>query len=207
MYAYLTHDPYKPYTKGSLQQNSDTSTERPSFLFSDTSSHLQRPSNVTQISRAIRSTSATGIPQIIYYQSGVGSELNGLAHLFSGATGAGLAEHIREAYAFIADNYREGDEIFLIGFSRGAFTARSVAGFIADIGLLTPKGMVYFYMIFKDWENRRSVGYTSPWPNEPFPNKTKIRTYDSPYAQKLESVSYSHIIPCFLSALVLPFLP
>ena len=105
-------------------------------------------------------------------------------------TGAGLPEHVREAYAFIADNYREGDEIFLIGFSRGAFTARSIAGFIASVGLLTAKGMAFFYTVFKDWENRETPCYVSPWPNEPFPGKPKMITYDSQYAQRLESVSY-----------------
>lgn len=48
---------------------------------------------------------------------------------------------VREAYSFLAANYCSGDEIILIGFSRGAFTARSVAGLIKDIGLLTREGM------------------------------------------------------------------
>jgi hypothetical protein len=50
-------------------------------------------------------------------------------------------------------NYTPGDEIVLIGFSRGAFTVRSVAGIISDIGLLTREGMNDFYPIFKDQEN------------------------------------------------------
>ncbi len=56
-------------------------------------------------------------------------------------------------YSFITANYTPGDEIVLIGFSRGAFTARSVAGIINDIGLLTRGGMNDFYPIFKDQEN------------------------------------------------------
>jgi len=46
--------------------------------------------------------------------------------IVQGISGDGLAEHVREAYSFIANNWNPGDEIFLIGFSRGAFTARSI---------------------------------------------------------------------------------
>ena len=51
-------------------------------------------------------------------------------------------------------NYDEGDEIYLIGFSRGAFTARSIGGLISSIGLLTRHGLGAFYPIFKDWEHQ-----------------------------------------------------
>lgn len=47
----------------------------------------------------------------------------------------------------------DGDDIILTGFSRGAFTARSIADLIASIGLLTTEGMAWFYSIFEDYEN------------------------------------------------------
>lgn len=56
-------------------------------------------------------------------------------------------------YNFICTNYVDGDSIILIGFSRGAFTARSVADMIGSIGLLTPEGLDCFYTIFDDYEN------------------------------------------------------
>lgn len=56
-------------------------------------------------------------------------------------------------YNFICTNYVEGDDIILIGYSRGAFTARSVADMIAAIGLLTLEGLDHFYAIFDDYEN------------------------------------------------------
>lgn len=65
----------------------------------------------------------------------------------------GLSEHIREAYYFLANNYSPGDSIFLIGFSRGSFTARSVGGLIGNLGLLNKTGLPFFYEIFLDWEN------------------------------------------------------
>lgn len=70
--------------------------------------------------------SSDGIPQIVYYQAGVGSFGTRSDKTIQGISGYGLAEHVREAYTFIAMNWNDGDEIFLIGFSRGAFTARSV---------------------------------------------------------------------------------
>jgi hypothetical protein len=70
-------------------------------------------------------------------------------------------------YNFICANYVDGDAIVLIGFSRGAFTARSVADMIASVGLLTPEGLDHFYAIFDDYENignrgRHSDDYLVP---------------------------------------------
>lgn len=75
--------------------------------------------------------------------------------------GLTFAKNIREVYSFITANYTPGDEIVLIGFSRGAFTARSVAGIINDIGLLTREGMSDFYPIFKDQENFKNNRYVN----------------------------------------------
>ena len=109
------------------------------------------PSNVTRLGRAIHTESVEGIQQIVYYQAGVGSVGNITNKAIGGAVGAGLAEHVREAYSFIANNYSDSppDEIFLVGFSRGAFTARSVAGLIGHIGVLTKSGLPYFSVIYK----------------------------------------------------------
>jgi hypothetical protein len=82
-----------------------------------------------------------GVEQIVYYQAGVGTSYGTLERLRAGAVGEGLMEHVREVYGFIAHNYSDGDEIYLIGFSRGAYTARSVGGLISRFGLLTKRGM------------------------------------------------------------------
>lgn len=89
----------------------------------------------------------------------MGSSDNIWDQITGGAMGFGLDEHIREAYAFIAQNYVEGDQIILTGFSRGAFTARSLAGLIDTVGLLTRTGMAHFYRIFKDYENMNIPGW------------------------------------------------
>ncbi|CAA7265843.1 unnamed protein product [Cyclocybe aegerita] len=64
-----------------------------------------------------------------------------------------IADKVEEAYAFIAHNYDPGDEIFLFGFSRGAYTARMVAMFVGEIGLLDRKDMDNFAKIFINFQN------------------------------------------------------
>lgn len=95
-------------------------------------------------------------------------------------------------------NYEPGDEIFLAGFSRGAFTARSVAGLIASVGLLTRAGLAEFYPIFKDWENQLDDGYVSRWPDKPYPNHPKF--LDPQYVVELEKVSIYLRVRLFINA-------
>lgn len=125
--------------------------------------HPQNPSNVTRIARAIKDQDDGHHQQIVYYQAGIGTGIGLYDHLIGGGTGAGLSENIREAYMFLASNYSEHeksfshdsmrDSIFLLGFSRGAFTARSLGGFIGALGILKKRAIPHFYEIFQDWEN------------------------------------------------------
>ncbi|KAL5366696.1 hypothetical protein BJX96DRAFT_161376 [Aspergillus floccosus] len=115
------------------------------------------PTNVTRISRAISSTGfteengkKTRISQIVYYQRGVGTGLIG-DKLGGGAIGLGLSSNVRAAYGFLADNFDDGDEIFFFGFSRGAYTARAVAGLVTRFGLLTSRGMDNFPTVYNDY--------------------------------------------------------
>ncbi|MCB1920487.1 MAG: DUF2235 domain-containing protein [Candidatus Competibacteraceae bacterium] len=71
--------------------------------------------------------------QIKYYDEGVGT--NAYDRIRGGMFGAGLAKNIRQAYAWLIRNYQEGSELFIFGFSRGAYTARSLAGLIARCGI------------------------------------------------------------------------
>ncbi len=74
--------------------------------------------------------------QLTYYGDGVGTEDNKFSKFLGGAFGWGLSRNIRELYYFLVQNYQPGDNIFLFGFSRGAFTARSLAGFIGTCGIV-----------------------------------------------------------------------
>ena len=93
------------------------------------------PSNVAKLVRALKSRDDTGVPQIVFYSRGVGTR-PGINKWTGGAFGHGLATNVQDAYRFIVNNYEEGDQLYLFGFSRGAYTARSVVGFIRNSGLL-----------------------------------------------------------------------
>lgn len=72
---------------------------------------------------------------IVGYLSGVGADTQHILDLFPAGTGAGTALTIRLAYKFLVSNYQPNDRIYLFGFSRGAFAARSLAGFVDCVGV------------------------------------------------------------------------
>ena len=112
-------------------------------------------SNVARIGRAaLVDDLENNFQQVIYYQAGIGAsaELNYTQSAKEALFGQGLVTNIREAYGFICNNYDYGDEIYITGFSRGAFTARSVAGLIGKVGILTKKGLDDFYNAFDYYE-------------------------------------------------------
>jgi uncharacterized protein (DUF2235 family) len=74
--------------------------------------------------------------QIAKYIHGVGDSENFLVKILGGAFGAGLVTRIVRGYTFICRNYQDGDRIYIIGFSRGAYTARALGGLIARQGLI-----------------------------------------------------------------------
>ncbi len=92
--------------------------------------------NVVKMANAMSYFSADGTAQVLYYHDGVGSEGSFFRKVFDGATGTGISSNILDAYKFIIKTYDPGDELFLFGFSRGAFTVRSLAGLIRNSGIL-----------------------------------------------------------------------
>ena len=102
----------------------------------------RKPSNIVKIARSINPVDAHGVSQIVYYEKGVGTG-NALDKITGGVQGDGLDQNIVSAYRFLVNNYAAGDEIYIFGFSRGAYTARSLTGFIQFAGLLT-KFHTYF---------------------------------------------------------------
>ena len=71
-----------------------------------------------------------------YYHPGVGTGDSWWDKAVGGSTGTGLSQNIMSAYRWLCHNYRDGDQIYLFGFSRGAFTVRSLVGFMNCCGLL-----------------------------------------------------------------------
>lgn len=93
-------------------------------------------SNVAILSDLIDLRRTGNRSQQLYYDPGVGTGGNFLQRLAGGLTGQGLSANILGAYRFLSLAYRPGDNIYLFGYSRGAFTVRSLCGFIAASGLL-----------------------------------------------------------------------
>lgn len=75
-------------------------------------------------------------PQVAIYHDGVGTENLKWVRILTGAVGWGLSRNVRQLYGELARVYAPGDKIFLFGFSRGAFTVRTLAGLIATCGIL-----------------------------------------------------------------------
>lgn len=90
--------------------------------------------NVVLTAASIQRTDRHGVSQVIHYDEGVGT--GALDEMRGGMFGTGLIDNVREAYRFLVFNYDPGDEIYVFGFSRGAYSARTFVGFIRHVGPL-----------------------------------------------------------------------
>ncbi|MFF2557163.1 DUF2235 domain-containing protein [Nocardia sp. NPDC058058] len=103
-------------------------------------------SNIVKIAQTVCHAGADReghpIGQRVYYISGPGARGFTSDRLLGGAFGLGLEANLSAAYWQLALNWEPGDEIFIFGFSRGAYTARSLAGMINRLGILTYKAMI-----------------------------------------------------------------
>lgn len=109
------------------------------------------PTNIVKIARGLKSRADRDIEQIIYYHRGVGTD-GFLDSITGGAFGWGLQRNVEDAYRFLVHNYRPGDQVCLFGFSRGAFTVRSVAGLIRQCSILKSENA---HLIKEGYDNYR----------------------------------------------------
>jgi hypothetical protein len=105
--------------------------------------------NISTIANTVLPQDSHGVPQMVWYQGGVGTGLGIWDRLAGAATGDEIKENVRDAYMFIVNNWIQGTEIYLFGWSRGAYTARVVSGLISDVGLLRKTGVDYFGPMFE----------------------------------------------------------
>jgi uncharacterized protein (DUF2235 family) len=139
-------------------------------LFLDgTLKKVENNTNVSRLHSLCSPKSADGSEQLPYYHPGV-TGLLGLLY------GRHLSRNIRCAYEWLIDHYNPGDEIFIFGFSRGAYTARSLTGYIAKCGLLkrgAPLGVNQLYNRYRrpdartiwnliESRNAGTLGQTTP---------------------------------------------
>jgi uncharacterized protein (DUF2235 family) len=94
------------------------------------------PSNVVKMARAVEAYDSNGLEQRRFYDRGVGTEGGLLIKLAGGITGLGISQNIKDLYEFLINNYESEDFVYCFGFSRGAYTVRSLSGLLYKCGLL-----------------------------------------------------------------------
>jgi uncharacterized protein (DUF2235 family) len=166
-----------------------------------TITNRQSYTNILRLARTINhedNRAQPAIPQIVFYQSGIGSDKNWYSEYVVGITGDSLGDKVEEAYAFIAHNYYPGDEIFLFGFSRGAYTARMTAMFIGEIGVLDRPDMDHFAGIFLAYQQlgkskdpaeiQRLNAQLAHWTGHDSPGKKRADSNDHSFSVKFVGV-------------------
>ncbi|GAA6064168.1 hypothetical protein JCM10212_002990 [Sporobolomyces blumeae] len=150
--------------------------------------------NIGRLSRAILEEDKRGsipVEQIKLYLGGVGTEDGKVVGLVSSAFGSGIMDSVRNIYSFLGLNWESGDEVFLFGFSRGAYTVRLVASLISVIGILHPRRTMHLFpALFEALDNRtgedprrdaRSASTITKLLSQYAPDK---RQQDNEYARK-----------------------
>ncbi|MGZ0187730.1 MAG: DUF2235 domain-containing protein [Alphaproteobacteria bacterium] len=108
--------------------------------------------------------------QVVFYDDGVGADFNPRVAAIGGIFGFGLRKNVMQMYEFLCLNYEPGDNIYLFGFSRGAFTVRLLSGLIARRGIF-------------DGTDRKNADHLSSWINDEYRQFRKI--YDKAYLSKV----------------------
>ncbi len=109
--------------------------------------------------------------QLAFYDDGVGTATTRWAALAGKAFGVGLSRNVRELYTTLVRTYESGDQLYLFGFSRGAFTIRSLAGMIHDIGVLPRAGdlegsVLAAYRAYRRQVGRSPEAFRAKWQKE-----------------------------------------
>jgi uncharacterized protein (DUF2235 family) len=128
--------------------------KRLALFFDGTWNKPENNTNVWRLSLML-ADSNDGVTQEKFYDEGVGTHW--YDRLTGGAFGAGLSDNVRNGYKWLMEHYDRGDEIYLFGFSRGAFTARSLSGVIARCGLLKPDAPMSFTQVYERYQKGDTV--------------------------------------------------
>jgi uncharacterized protein (DUF2235 family) len=112
--------------------------------------------NVWRLRSLFAPLGGDGIEQRAYYSSGLGTKFG--EKIRGGMFGSGIDTAITSAYQWLVENYEPGDDIFIFGFSRGAYTARSLSGLVSKCGLLRRGAPLGVNQLFKRY--RRSGAKT-----------------------------------------------
>ena len=118
-------------------------------LLSDGTGNSAAKLNRTNVWRLYQALDLDSAKQIAIYDDGVGTSNIKPLRMLGGAFGWGHSRNVRDLYRFLCQHYRTNDRIYIFGFSRGAFTARTLADLIARCGILDPKKTVPRFNLLK----------------------------------------------------------
>lgn len=116
------------------------------------------PTNVLMLATGIAAESKGNPAQVVHYDEGVGTSGGWLRRIIDGALGYGVIRKLSEAYRFLIFNYEPTDEVYVFGFSRGAFTARSFVGLVRNIGIIERNHVRHVKSALKLYE--KGLGYS-----------------------------------------------
>lgn len=131
-----------------------TAVKRIALFLDGTWNNVDDNTNVWRM----KSLCAKSSEQLVYYSAGVGTQSG--EHLSGGMFGIGINKEVSDAYEWLVDHYEPDAQLFIFGFSRGAFTARSLAGFISKCGLLksgSPVSLKQLYERYRKGGTLQSV--------------------------------------------------
>ena len=114
--------------------------------------------NVLKLAQSILASDSNGIQQVCHYVEGIASADGEWLQFLKGGVGYGVSDRIRKAYAILVEAYEPGDEIFLVGFSRGAFEARSLGALITLFGIAKPGSafaMANAWSVYRNGKSKR----------------------------------------------------
>ena len=149
------------------------------------------PTNVVKIAQAIEPIASDGTPQVVFYDEGIGTggstqTQKKMDRVSGGGLGKGIDKNIQDGYRFLCLNYSPGDEIYLFGFSRGAYTVRSLAGLMYNSGLLSRPNIRHVPAAYRLYRNRIK------------PNQSNISEFRQKYGFK--TTKYGDRVPITLLA-------
>lgn len=135
--------------------------------------------NVQKIFDLIEKRDLKGIQQVKFYDEGIGAQGGIVTRMLNGATGKGIDDNIKDIYKCVVWNYEPGDEIYLFGFSRGAYTARSLAGLIRKCGILRKSDLKLISKAYDLYRNRDAG-----------PESDEAKTFKSNYSYEVAHIKF-----------------
>lgn len=161
---------------------SDGTWNKPGNRFDDKYVETNVQKIFEAICKKIKNDKGKEIHQVKYYDEGIGAEGTPWSKTIDGATGKGIDDNIKDIYKFIVWNYEPGDELFLFGFSRGAYTARSLAGLIRNCGILKNNDLRLIDLAYEIYRNNGEEAYK--------PDGTEAIRFREKYCHPLERIKF-----------------